>query len=209
MIGHPWISPDADQFSFVVPDPLSDASEAAGNMEIDRDPMDSILSGYLSTYRAQNRNAELGDSVRVDFFVESVHDRGSFVVDERIRADRPPLRHRTAWGKRIEDLRSWAEEDGDPFRSESERDFWAFVEATPDVRRGGLVLVCNGNLRAVWDGDAGASVGLQFLGNGVVQYVLFRRGSDVDQRWPEGGRDDFDGFMRRVHSLDLESVVLE
>ena len=52
-------------------------------------------------------------------------------------------------------------------------------------------------------------MGLQFLGDGVVQYVLFRRGSDADRGWPEGGRGDFDGVMRRVRSLGLESVVLE
>ena len=130
-------------------------------------------------------------------------------MDEDARPERPVLRHRAEWERRIEDLRSWAAEDGDPFRSESERDFRAFVEATPGVRLGGLVLTPGGNLRAVWDGDAGAGVGLQFLGNGVVQYVLFERGLDADRGWPEGGRGDFDAFLRRLRSLDLESVVLE
>lgn len=139
----------------------------------------------------------------------ALNDSPVVFEDESRTAARKVRAKREAWEERIRELRSYAAEDGDPFRPESEQDFWAFVEATPDVRRGGLVLVCNGNLRAVWDGDAGASVGLQFLGDGVVQYVLFRRGSDADQGWPEGGRDDFDGFMRRVRSLDLESVVLE
>lgn len=130
-------------------------------------------------------------------------------MDDEAGAVRPVLPYRADWEKRIEDLRSWAAEDGDPFNAESERDFRAFVEANPEVRRGGLVLVGNGNLRAVWKGDAGARVGLQFLGGGIVQYVLFRRGKDADRGWPESGRGDFEGFRRRVRDLDLGSVVFE
>lgn len=129
-------------------------------------------------------------------------------MGEDARPERPALRHRAGWEKRIEDLRSWAAEDGEPFRSESERDFWAFVEATPGVRRGGLVLTPRGNLRAVWEDGAGPRVGMQFLGGGIVLYVICGpRPRTRDSYFV--GRDDFEGIRRRIDGLDLHSLVYE
>lgn len=184
------------------PEPPADRTGATGAV-CDRSATGrngTLESGPGGACRTEGSDSAAGS-------IEFVRGDGSVAVDDEAGAARPVLPYRADWEKRIEDLRSWAAEDGDPFNSESERDFLAFVEANPEVRRGGLVLVGNGNLRAVWKGDAGARVGLQFLGGGIVQYVLFRRGPDADQRWPESGRDDFEGFRRRVLDLDLGSVV--
>lgn len=160
---------------------------------------------------AQHREVERRFPVSaVDGFasVAFVVGGGSFVMGEDARPGRPALRHRAAWEKRIEDLRSWAAEDGEPFRSESERDFWTFVETTPDVRRGSLVLTDDGNVRAVWEDDAGARVALQFLGGGIVRYVLF----GPRPRTPDShvaGRDDFDGIRHRIAGFGLHSLMYE
>ena len=156
---------------------------------------------------AQHREVERRFPVSaVDGFASAafVVGGGSFVMGEDARPERPALRHRAEWERRIEDLRSWAAEDGEPFRSESERDFWTFVEATPGVRRGGLVLAPRGNLRAVWQDDAGARVALQFLGGGIVLYVIFGpRPRTPDSR--VSGHDDFEGIQHRIDGFGLHS----
>lgn len=116
---------------------------------------------------------------------------------------------RGAWAARIEELRSYATEDGEPFNEESERDLRAFLRSNPSVRKDALVLVPNGNLRAVWRRDAGAHLGAEFRGGGVVQYVVFRRRSDAGQISRAAGRDDFEGFERQAAAFDLDFLLYE
>ena len=125
----------------------------------------------------------------------------------------PDSRHANAdhesWRARIEELRSYAAEDGEPFNEESERDLRAFLRSNPSVRKDALVLVPNGNLRAVWRRDAGAHLGAEFRGGGVVQYVVFRRRSDAGQISRAAGRDDFEGFKRQAAAFDLDFLLYE
>lgn len=116
---------------------------------------------------------------------------------------------RAAWEERIRELRSYAAEDGDPFNAASERDFWAFVEANPSVRKGGLVLVDDGDLRAVWHGDGDPFIGAEFLGGGMLRYVIFNRRRGAGEVSRVVGRDDFDGFRRQVGAFDLSSLLYE
>lgn len=143
--------------------------------------------------------------------VASTADRNErvFVVDDEVRADGRDRSHRAAWKARIQELRTFAAEDGEPFNTDSERDFWAFVEANPSVRKGGLVLVDGGDLRAVWDGDGDPFIGAEFLGGGMLRHVIFnrRRGAVAVSRVV--GRDDFDGFRRQVEAFDLSSLLNE
>ena len=54
---------------------------------------------------------------------------------------------------RIEVLRSDAEDYGFVLNEASEKDFWQYIRSVPFAQKAGLVLVDNGNLRAVWKGD--------------------------------------------------------
>ena len=65
----------------------------------------------------------------------------------------------------------------------------------------------NGNLRAVWKGKNGAHIGLQFLDNGLIQYVIFKqrkRSLPVSRVY---GRDTIDGVKRQIDAFDLRSVL--
>ena len=128
---------------------------------------------------------------------------------EDTRPEGRTLRHRADWEKRIEDLRSWTAEDGEPFNTDSERDFWEFVDASPSVRKGGLVLVDGGDLRAVWEGDGDPFIGAEFLGGGMLRYVIFNRRRGAGEVSRVVGRDDFDGFRRQVEAFDLSSLLYE
>ena len=139
----------------------------------------------------------------------ALNDSPVVFEDESRTAARKVRAKREAWEERIRELRSYAAEDGDPFRLESEQDFWAFVETRPSVRKGGLVLVDSGELRAVWQGDPGTRVGVEFLGGRVLRFVIFKRDPSTGEVARIAGYDDFDGFERQIDAFDLDSLVFE
>ena len=112
-----------------------------------------------------------------------------------------------AYRTRIESLISDAALDGFTLSRESERDFWSFVRSVPFARKGELVLLDNGNLRAVWDGEDGSHLGLQFLGDRMLQFVIFRRKKGSGQISRLAGRDTFAGVKEQVRSFDPEAFL--
>jgi hypothetical protein len=76
---------------------------------------------------------------------------------------------------RIGELKRLGAEEGLPWSPESEDDFWAFVSLWPRLREPGLVLMDNGNLRAMWRNAAGEQVALEFRGYRQVYFVFFAR----------------------------------
>lgn len=108
---------------------------------------------------------------------------------------------------RIDVLRSYAEQDSFSLNPSSERDFWRFLRAEPFAREGNLVLTDNGNLRAVWKGEHGSHIGLQFLGGGTVQYVIFKQRTATSEISRVAGRDSIDGVRRQIAAFDLQSLV--
>jgi hypothetical protein len=81
--------------------------------------------------------------------------------------------------KRLRFLRIEAETDRNPFSDASLIDFQAFMRETGTRSRPSLFLNDNGNLRALWKNDRREQIGLQFLGEGNIQFVIFgqRRGT--------------------------------
>ena len=123
--------------------------------------------------------------------------------------DRPDAAIRLGYLRRIDDLRGYGAEDGIAMNAASEGDFWAFIGTMPSARRAGLVLTDDGNLRAVWDDDHDDDhhLALQFLGNGQVQYVIFKRRSAGGKVARVAGRDTFDGIRRLIGDFDLHPLV--
>ncbi len=87
--------------------------------------------------------------------------------------------------------------------------FWRFVKGEPEIRRGSLILGDNGNLRAVWKGGNGTHLGLQFLGEGIVQYVIFKKRKAASVVSRVAGRDTFDGLRRQIDAFDLRSLLYQ
>lgn len=113
----------------------------------------------------------------------------------------------SAYKNRIRVLKEQAELDGYSLSQPSKAAFLEFLEKNPLIRRGRLILMENGNLRAVWKGENAAHIGLQFLDNRSIQYVIFK------QRNPSGpvsrvtGRDTMEGISRQIDAFDLHSVL--
>ena len=108
---------------------------------------------------------------------------------------------------RIEDLRSDAELDGFTVNEASEMDFWSFIISMSFACEAEVVLLDNGNLRIIWDNLDGNHFGLQFLGDRMLQYVIFRRRRGTNHISRVAGQDTFDGVKRQVRAFELETLL--
>ncbi len=125
------------------------------------------------------------------------------IVDFTERACKAQRNFVSSYRSRIEYLRSEATHDGYPLNKDSEADFWQFVRLASSIRRAGLVLMDNGNLRAVWKDSQGSRIGLQFLGDGMAQYVMFGRNGSERQRSRVSGRASLGAVLRQIEVFDL------
>lgn len=108
---------------------------------------------------------------------------------------------------RLKFLQDEAVHDGYVLNPASEVDFWQFVRSAPDIRRGNLVLMDNGNLRAIWKDEQGTRLGLQFLGEGMVQFVIFKRRKQGQPISRVSGRDSLEGLERQIVAFELNSLL--
>ncbi len=113
------------------------------------------------------------------------------------------------YSTRVSALRHIAEQDGHSLNPASEFDFWYFIVQYPLWRKGNLVLVDNGNLRAVWKDDQKTHFGLQFLGKGMVQYVIFKQREATQPISRVAGRDTFEGVKKQIKAFELHSLLHE
>ena len=113
----------------------------------------------------------------------------------------------SAYASRIEVLKEQAEVDGYSLNRASRDAFFEFLKTNPLIKRGRLVLMENGNLRAVWKGEKEAHIGLQFINNRSIQYVIFTRREPQFPVSRVSGRDTLDGIKRQIEAFDLNSVL--
>ena len=97
--------------------------------------------------------------------------------------------------------------EGIELYSASEEDFYSFVKSAPFSRRASLVLIDNGNLRAVWRNDDGSHVGIQFRGGQTASYVIFKRRSAASGISRVAGTDTLDGVKRQIRAFGLEALL--
>ena len=124
-------------------------------------------------------------------------------TDTREQADKV----RNAYARRIDELRGYGEVDGVQINEDSERNFWSFVPSAPTKNKAQLVLMDNGNLRAVWRNSRADHIGIQFLGRGSVEHVIFKRRTDSEDISRVSGIDSLQGVKRQIHVFDLTSLV--
>lgn len=129
------------------------------------------------------------------------------VATQEIRPGKLIPEVRQTYRNRIAELREYGVEDGVIVNPASEKDFWAFVKSLPTARPGSLVLMDNGNLRAVWKGERGSHLGLQFLGRRMVEYVIFKRRPRASKVSRVAGADTFDGIKRQIDAFELSALL--
>jgi hypothetical protein len=109
--------------------------------------------------------------------------------------------------RRLNYLKSEAKDENELLNSDSERDLRRFLEGHR-VKKPNLYLIDNGNFRAQWKGG-GRQLGLQFLGGGEVQFVVFARRPDSDRVVRSAGRDSLAGIDRQISAFDLRELVFQ
>lgn len=146
----------------------------------------------------------------VDYATSISEGTKSLTLDQSsavFAANGPERSKSQAYSARVDELRHIASQDGYHLEPASESDFWRFVNSAPRWRKGGLVLMDNGNLRAVWKDGRGNRLGLQFIGSGMVQHVIFRQRDATLPVSRVAGRDTLDGICRQVEAFDLGSLL--
>ena len=111
------------------------------------------------------------------------------------------------YSPRIESLRSQAALEGSTVNEASERDFWSFVISISSPSKARLALMDNGNLRAIWKGDDESHLGLQFLGNQLAEYVIFKCRPSASYVSRVAGIDTLHGIKGQIDAFNLTSLV--
>lgn len=111
--------------------------------------------------------------------------------------------------KRVQFLRIEAEIDRVPFSDASFSDLQAFMRETRPRVRPSLFLNDNGNLRALWKNDAGEQIGLQFLGEGNIQFVIFKRRPGTLRMARIAGIDAKDKILAHIRASGVEGLLFE
>lgn len=116
-------------------------------------------------------------------------------------------RSRTRFERRLRELAREAEAEGYPFSRDSETVFRRFLDEYPALEPGRLFLMNDGNLRATWKEERGSHVGLQFLPDERVQYVIFTRRPSSRTVSRVHGDDTLSGIPRILAAYDLRHVL--
>ena len=114
-----------------------------------------------------------------------------------------------AYLARISELRHIAADDGYSLNISSEADFLKFVESEPRLNKGNLVLTDNGNLQIIWKDGDGFHFGLQFLGKGMIQYVILKQRDPMKTVSRVAGRDTFEGVKRLIETFELSHSLYQ
>ena len=107
--------------------------------------------------------------------------------------------------KRLIEIRRDAQLSGDPISETSLRDFRAFLRKAQSGKRPSIFLLDNGNIRALWLNDKKEQVGLQFLGEGEVQFVIFARRPNMMAR--EHGTESLSAMLARVGASGATHLI--
>ena len=113
----------------------------------------------------------------------------------------------SAYDDRISVLEQQACAEGYFLNSGSKESLQDFFRTNPLMRLGRLALLENGNLRAVWKGDGVSHIGLQFLDNGLIQYVLFKRRQADLPVSRSCGRDTPPGILKQIFAFGLGEIL--
>jgi hypothetical protein len=112
----------------------------------------------------------------------------------------------TELSKRVQFLRVEAEIDRVPFSDASLSDFQAFMREIRPVRPS-LFLNDNGNLRALWKNNRREQIGLQFLGDGNVQFVIFKERKGTLGMARLAGIDAKDKILAHIKASGVEGLL--
>lgn len=176
-------------------------------------PRTGVVRGFFDSQDAENDYEELKyttSSTTLEDELRSVDLFAQYLAEsETIWAEAQKMHQ--AYAHRIEELRRFASEDDEcsDIGKSSREDFWWFVKSVPLAKRAELVLMDNGNLRAVWKGGDKTHIGLQFLGSQLGEYVIFKRRPGAKKVSRVAGIDTLEGLKKQVRAFDINIALLD
>ena len=108
---------------------------------------------------------------------------------------------------RIGEFKRLGDEEGLPWSSTSEIDFWAFISQWPTLSEPGLILMDNGNLRAMWRNTVGEQVALEFRGDSRVYFVFFAKRSEGQPMARSAGKDSLTQIGEKIAGDNLNGLL--
>ena len=120
----------------------------------------------------------------------------------------------TDYKSRIEFLEEEGKLEDIELSKASMYDFCSFIKFIQNktgkkLRTGSLFLLDNGDLRVLWADNQDSQVGLQFLGYGILHYVIFGRHLSEQQISCEADTVNFKEVCEKIDSFELDSVLYE
>lgn len=158
----------------------------------------SVPRSQLRGYFRPKANTS-ASSVSIDELpLQIAGERAASVVDK--------VQLATEISKRLQFLKIEAEIDRVPFSDASLADFQTFMQAASPRARPFLFLNDNGNLRALWKNDQREQIGLQFLGGGNIQFVIFKQRKGTLAMARVSGIDAFDKIFGHIKATGAEGL---
>ena len=129
-----------------------------------------------------------------------------------ITKSEPESRHTSheiemAYAERIGLLEHEGLAEGIELNENSEKDFWNFFNTPAITRQAELVFIGEGNLRAIWEDEIGNFLGLHFLGNRRIIYVIFKQHPDGKGRLTDTDMVSFRETIKKIHQHGLDFLV--
>lgn len=163
---------------------------------------------YLSRFKELNRSSVF--NAWYSIFVHS--NRMNRFLSEYIEVHRG-LRFPKEFGDviekyeaRLDFLRNSGAEDDIELNELSKRDLFLFIDSVPYLYVASLVLTDNGNIRALWKLGEDDRVSIQFRGNGMASYVMFKRVSQGEIA-REYGLTSLDGVRTTIKQIGFEEEL--
>lgn len=164
----------------------------------------------LSTLTELDRTSRFGYDVEHPIFAHS--NRKDSFLSEYAEVHRGPRFARefgdviAKYEARLECLRDLGAQDDIELSELSKRDFFLFIDSALYMYVASLVLMDNGNIRALWKFGDDDRVGIHFRGNGMASYVIFKRTSQSDIS-RDFGMTSLDGIRTKIRRFGFDEEL--
>ena len=129
-----------------------------------------------------------------------------------VTQDNPALLHVhpeiiRAYEERLGFLEKVGLTEGIELNIDSETDFWEFINTPLISRQAELVFIGEGNIRAIWEDEDENFLGLHFLGNRRIIYVIFKQHPSGKDTTMDTGIESFRGTKKKISQFGLTQLV--
>jgi hypothetical protein len=137
---------------------------------------------------------------------ETLDPVGQYIVKEAVRHWKQQL-IKAQVEQRLRELRVDAVRNSEPFSEASLADLQTFLDPLPLIERPAIFLLDSGNLRVLWKNAANEQVGLQFLGGGAVQFVIFVQRQNPPLTSRVAGIDALSALRARIKDNACDRLI--